>query len=140
MNYAATLALMVVLAFSFPIVLRLIAQMNLPEVLGTALIGMVAIFTFSARLVRRQVGKHRQLALLLDQAKAQVGADPEDARAYFVGEQHLGALLLQLGRRREAEEVIDRYSRLGGAKESEIVALREALSQASRRTRRSERD
>ena len=49
-------------------------------------------------------------------------------------------MLLALGRRREAAEVIDRYSRLGGARESEIVALRGALSQAERRQRRAQRE
>ena len=63
---------------------------------------------------------------------------PQNPRAYFVGGEHLGALLLRLDRRREASEVIDRYARLGGARESEIVALREALARAQRRQRRAQ--
>jgi hypothetical protein len=62
-----------------------------------------------------------------------VGADPKNPRAYFVSGEHLASLLLRLGRRREAAEVIDRYARLGGARESEIVSLRELLLQAERR-------
>ena len=38
--------------------------------------------------------------------------------------------------RSEAAEVIDRYARLGGARESEIVSLREMLLQAERRQKR----
>ena len=87
MNYAATLAVMVVLAFCFPLTLRLGAGFGVSQTITISV---------------------------------------------------LGALLLRLDRRREAAETIDRYARLGGARESEIVALQEALSRANRRQRRAQ--
>lgn len=138
MNYAATLAVMMVLAFCFPITVKLGVALGIPEALGATVLGALLVFGVTAYLVRWQVGRHSQQLSRLAQARAQLAADPDDHRAYFVDGKHLGHLLLDLGRRREAAEVIDRYSRLGGARESEIVALREALGQAERRKRRAQ--
>lgn len=136
MNYAATLAVLVMLAFCFPLSVRLGAQLGVPESLVASILAALVIFALAAYLVRWQVGRHTAQLDVLAQARAQVMADPGNPRAYFVGGEHLGQVLLRLGRRREAAEVIDRYARLGGARESEIVALREALSTAERRQRR----
>jgi len=138
LNYAATLAVLVVLSFSFPLTVRLGAQLGVPEVLGASMLGAVLTFAAAAYVVRWQVTRHRVTVQRLAAARAQVAADPSSPRAYFVGGEHLGLILLRLDRRREAAEVIDRFARLGGARESEIVALREALSNAERRQRRAQ--
>ena len=140
MNYAATLAVLVGLALCFPITVRLGVALGIPEALGASVLGAALVFGITAYVVRWQVGRHSLQLSRLAEARAQVAADPDDPRAYFVQGEHLGRMLLALGRRREAAEVIDRYSRLGGARESEIVALREALSQAERRQRRAQRE
>lgn len=138
MNYAATLAVLVVLAFCFPLTVRLGTQIGVPEAYSAAALGALLTLGLATYLVRWQVGRHRVTLERLAAARAQVAADPENPRAYFVGGEHLGTILLGLGRRREASEVIDRYARLGGARESEIVALREALSNAARRQQRAQ--
>jgi len=135
-NYAASLAVVVVLTFFFPLAVRVGLYYDVPRSL--VLIALSAVLTFVAAtlVIRWQVGRHRDAAALLELARAQVGADPQNPRAYFVGGEHLAGLLLRLDRRREAAEVIDRYARLGGARESEIVSLRELLVQAERRQKR----
>ncbi|WP_188902450.1 hypothetical protein [Deinococcus aerophilus] len=138
MNYAATLAVLVVLAFCFPLTVRLGAGLGVSETISFSVLGALSIFALATYLVRWQVGRHRVDLSRLEAARAQILADPENPRSYFVRGEHLGALLLRLDRRREASEVIDRYARLGGARESEIVALREALSRAQRRQRRAQ--
>jgi hypothetical protein len=138
LNYAATLAVLVILAFCFPLTVRLGTQIGVPEAYSAAALGALLTLALATYLVRWQVGRHRVTLERLAAARAQVAADPENPRAYFVGGEHLGIILLGLGRRREASEVIDRYARLGGARESEIVALREALSSAARRQQRAQ--
>ncbi|OLV16523.1 MULTISPECIES: hypothetical protein [Deinococcus] len=138
MNYAATLAVMVVLAFCFPLTLRLGAGFGVSETISISALGALLTFGLALYLVRWQVGRHQQALSRMEKARAQILADPENPRSYFVGGEHLGALLLRLDRRREAAEIIDRYARLGGARESEIVALQEALSRANRRQRRAQ--
>nr|WP_221269862.1 hypothetical protein [Deinococcus budaensis] len=132
------MAVLVILAFTFPLVVRLGTALGVPEAYSAAALGALLTLALATYLVRWQVGRHRVTLDRLAAARAQVTADPENPRAYFVGGEHLGTILLRLGRRREASEVIDRYARLGGARESEIVALREALSNAERRQRRAQ--
>ncbi|CAM3525138.1 hypothetical protein DESA109040_15385 [Deinococcus saxicola] len=138
MNYAATLAVMVVLAFCFPLTLRLGAGFGVSETITISVLGALLTFGLALSLVRWQVGRHQQALQRLEKVRAQILADPENPRSYFAGGEHLGALLLRLDRRREAAEIIDRYARLGGARESEIAALQEALSRANRRQRRAQ--
>ncbi|WP_034385109.1 hypothetical protein [Deinococcus sp. YIM 77859] len=138
MNYAATLAVLVVLAFCFPLTVRLGTQLGVPAVYTASTLGALLTFALATYLVRWQVKRHRATLDRLEAARAQVAADPENPRAYFVRGEHLALILLRLDRRREAAEVIDRYARLGGARESDIVALREALSRAERRQRRAQ--
>ncbi len=140
MNYAAALAVLVMLSFCFPLSVRLAAQLGISEGVVASILGAVTIFGLTVYLVRWQVARHSARLSRLTQAREQVLADPENPRAYFVQGQHLAHILLRLGRRREAAEVIDRYARLGGARESEIVALREELSAAERRQRRAGRE
>ncbi len=138
-NYAATLAVLAVLAFCFPLTVRVGSAVGVPEAVSVSVLGAVLTFGLATFLVRWQVNRHRVHLDRLAAARAQVAADPQKPRSYFVAGEHLGSLLLRLDRRREAAEVIDRYARLGGARESEIVALREALSSAERRQRRAQR-
>lgn len=136
MNYAASLAVVVVLTFFFPLAVRVGLYYDVPRSLVAITLGAILTFAAATLFIRWQVGRHRDTAARLDVARAQVGADPQNPRAYFVEGEHLAGLLLRLDRRREAAEVIDRYSRLGGARESEILSLREMLSQAERRQKR----
>jgi hypothetical protein len=136
MNYAASLALVAVLTFFFPIAVRIGTFYDIPRTLLNITLLAVITFASATLLIRWQVGRYRDAAELLDLARAQVRTDPQNPRAYFVGGEHLAGMLLRLGRRREAAEVIDRYARLGGARESEIVSLRQLQHQAERRQKR----
>lgn len=136
MNYAAMLAVVVILTFFFPLSVRLARENGVPGSLITIVLAALAVFGLAFWFVRWQVSLHRDRLDRLAMLRAQVAGDPENPRAYFLGDEHLAALLLRLGRRREAGEVIDRYARLGGARETEISALRESLAAQTRRTRR----
>ena len=138
MNYAATLAVLMVLAFVFPLLVRFAADYGLARSTSTTTLLVLAAFGFALTAIRAQVASHRQRLERLLTARRQVEGDPLNPRAFFVDGEHLGLLLLRLGRRREASEMIDRYAQLGGARENEILALRAALSRAQRRRRRSE--
>lgn len=136
MNYAATLAFLMVLTFCFPITVHFVTLMGTSEAVAVTITAGVFIFVCGAYFVRWRVTLHRQRIERLQQVRAQVAQNPTNANSYFVSGQHFAVLLLHVGRRREAAEVVDRYARLGGAKESEILALREALSVAQVRKRR----
>ncbi|WP_043817020.1 hypothetical protein [Deinococcus maricopensis] len=128
MNYAATLAVLVILSFFFPLVVRIANEYGVPETVITIAVLAALTFLVSSGIIRWRVGRHRTDLERLDTARAQVLMDPEDPRAYYVDGEHLAQMLLKLDRRREAAQIVDRYACLGGARESEIVALREALT------------
>ena len=138
MNYAATLAVLMVLAFVFPLLVRFAATYGLERSTTTTTLLVIGSFGFAVWAIRTRVAVHRTHLERLATAREQIESDPSNPRAFFAEGEHIGLLLLRLGRRREASEIIDRYARLGGARESEIQALREALARAERRRRRNE--
>ena len=91
MNYAATLAVLVVLAFCFPLTLRLGAGLGVSETITLSVLGALLTFALALFLVRWQVGRHQAATSRLEKARAQILADPENPRSYFVGGEHLGA-------------------------------------------------
>ncbi|WP_161881230.1 hypothetical protein [Deinococcus alpinitundrae] len=135
MNYAASLATVVVLAFFFPLLVRLASGFGVSRSLSASTLAVLLTFIAASSLIRFQVTRFRHSTTRLDAARAQVAQQPDLPRAYFVDGEHLASMLLRLGRRREAADVIDRYAQLGGAREAEITALREALARAERRRR-----
>ena len=136
MNYAASLAVVVVLAFFFPLAVKFASVYGVPRSLSASTLAALLTFVATTALIRFQVTRHRRSTSRLDAARAQVALQPDSPRAYYLDGEHLASMLLRLGRRREAAEVIDRYARLGGATESEITALQAALTSAERRQRR----
>ena len=136
MNYAASLAVVAMLTFFFPLAVRIGLYYDLPRSLVSITLGAVITFVAATLLIRWQVGHSRLATEQLELGRAQVVADPQNPRAYFVGGEHLAALLLRLGRRREAAEVIERFAGLGGVSETEVASLGQLLSQAERRQRR----
>lgn len=136
MNYAATLAVLMVLAFTFPLLVRLSTTYGVERSTTITTTFVLTAFWFAVWAIRARVATHRTHLDRLAAARAQIESEPGNPRAFFADGEHIGLMLLRLGRRREASELIDRYALLGGARESEIVALREALARAERRRRR----
>ncbi len=135
MNYAASLATVVVLAFFFPLLVRLASGYGVSRSLSASTLAVVLTFVTATYLIRFQVTRFRHSTTRLDAARAQVAQQPDQARSYFVDDEHLAIMLLRLGRRREAADVVDRYAQLTGVREVELAALREALVKAKRRQR-----
>ncbi|PYE51852.1 hypothetical protein [Deinococcus yavapaiensis] len=136
MNYAATLAVLMVLAFVYPILVRSAGQYGVGQSAATLTLLMLAAFGFAVWAIRSRVTTHRVMLERLVNARASLERAPQDPGAFYAAGEHVGYLLLRLGRRREAAELIDRYARLGSARESEILSLREALARAERHRRR----
>ncbi|GGQ96165.1 MULTISPECIES: hypothetical protein [Deinococcus] len=136
MNYAASLAVVVLLTFFFPLAVRVGMSYDVSRSSVVTTMLAILIFVAATVFIRWQVARTREASATLELARAQVNREPDNPRAYYVQGEHLAGLLLRLGRRREAAAVIDRYASLGGARESEITALRELLMQAERRQKR----
>ena len=137
-NYAALLALLAALAFTAPFLVNLASQLGIPRALGivTTLVG--AVFLLGWLLVRERVERQQRLEARISTLEARRNRAPHDPESYFLEGEHLGDLLAQVGRPREALRVFEAYSRLQGAtgKEEErrvtaaiIASLRRELAE-----------
>ena len=112
MNYAALLALLAALAFTAPFLVNLASRLGIPRALGivTTLVG--AVFLLGWLLVRERVERQQQLEARINTLQTRRGRAPHDPESYFLAGEHLGDLLAQVGRPREALRVFEAYARL----------------------------
>jgi hypothetical protein len=145
MNYAALLALLAALAFGLPFLVNLGSQLGLPRGYGMVTTLAGALFLLGWLLVRERIERQQQLEGRISALKARRDRAPHDPESYFLAGEHLGDLLAQAGRPREALRVFEAYSRLlqrATGREAErqatsavIAALRRELAE-----RQEERD
>ena len=127
MNYAAVLAVLLILSFSFPLLLEWGEQAGLSRPSGVMTLLVLSLLLASWWLIRLTVHRHRRILERLERIQNQILEAPEDPQAYFDDGEHLGDLLLRLGRRRESVECFERYARLEGAMDLERERMREQL-------------
>ncbi len=147
MNYAALLALLAALAFAAPFLVNLASQLGLPRALGivTTLVG--AIFLLGWLLVRERVERQQRLEERIATLKTRRSRAPDDPDSYFLAGEHLGDLLVQVGRPREALRIFEAYDRLlvrsptrereRAATEKVITQLRQELAERQEEERES---
>ncbi len=112
MNYAALLALLAALAFAAPFLVNLASSLGLPRALGivTTLVG--GLFLLGWLLVRERVERQQGLEARIATLQTRRDRAPRDPESYFLAGEHLGDLLAQVGRPREALRVFEAYNRL----------------------------
>lgn len=129
---------MAALAFTAPFLVNLASQLGIPRALGivTTLVG--AVFLLGWLLVRERVERHQRLETRIGMLQARRGRAPHDPESYFLAGEHLGDLLVEVGRPREALRVFEAYNRLlrAAGKEEEqrvtqavIASLRRELAE-----------
>ena len=109
MNYAALLAVLVVLGLSFPVLVRLANANGIPQassILGAAF-GAIAVAAWF--VIRERVKRYRETQAKIETIKATVAENPEDFSSYLLENEFLGDLLVRANRRREAIEVFERF-------------------------------
>ncbi len=109
MNYAALLAVLVVLGLLFPVLVRVANASGVPSassILG-ALFGAVAILAWF--LIRERVQRYRDTQDKIEIIKQNITQNPDDYTSYLLENEFLGDLLVRANRRREAIEVFERF-------------------------------
>lgn len=112
MNYAALLALLAALAFAAPFLVNLAALLGIPRALGIVTTLAGAIFLLGWLLVRERVERQQRLETRISLLQARRSRAPHDPDSYFLAGEHLGDLLIEVGRPREALRVFEAYGRL----------------------------
>lgn len=109
MNYAALLAVLVVLGLLFPVLVRLANANGIPQassILGAAF-GAIAVVAWF--VIRERVKRYRETQAKIETIKATVAENPDDFSSYLLENEFLGDLLVRANRRREAIEVFERF-------------------------------
>lgn len=128
MNYAALLAVLVVLGLALPALVRFAERAGVPQgrSIGFALAGAAAVLAW--HLIRERVHAARGAREKVERIRAQISADPDSPQAYFTNNEHLGDLLLRLGRDDEALAAFDAYLALERAGGRHPAALERRVS------------
>jgi hypothetical protein len=112
MNYAALLALLAALAFAAPFLVNLASLLGIPRALGIVTTLAGALFLLGWLLVRERVERQQRLEARIATLHSRRSRTPGDPESYFLAGEHLGDLLVQVGRPREALRVFEAYNRL----------------------------
>lgn len=111
MNYAALLAILAALAFTAPFLVNLASFLGLPRALGIVTTLTGALFLLGWLLVRGRVERQQRLEERIAALQTRRNRAPSDLESYFLAGEHLGDLLVQVGRPREALRVFEAYNR-----------------------------
>jgi len=129
-NYAALLALLAALAFVSPFFVNLAAQVGIPRGFGIVTTLAAAIFVLAWVGVRERVERHQRLEARIAALQARRRRAPEDPRSFSSEGEHLGDLLVEVGRPGEALRVFEAYHRLlkrTGGDAEEIAATAQVI-------------
>ncbi len=109
MNYAALLAVLVVLGLSFPVLVRLTNANGIPQASSilAAIFGAIAVAAWF--VIRERVKRYRETQAKIETIKANITHTPDDFSSYLLENEFLGDLLVRANRRREAIEVFERF-------------------------------
>lgn len=136
MNYAALLAVLVVLSLAFPVLVRVASANGVPQASSIVAALLGAVFVLAWFLIRQRVNNYREITARVTRIKTRLEQTPTDPEAYFDDNEHLGDLLSKINRKREALEVFEAYLKLEAAHgrmlpglEARMQRLREHLDE-----------
>jgi Na+/melibiose symporter-like transporter len=122
-NYAALLAVLVVLGLAFPVLVRVANANGVPQAASIVAAIFGAVFVLAWFLIRERVARYRQIGERVTALKIRLEQTPNDPEAYFDQNEHLGDLLVAINRRREALAVFEAYVALEKAEGRELPRL-----------------
>lgn len=109
MNYAALLAVLVILGLAFPVLVRVANANGIPQSVSLVATSLGAVLVLAWFFIRQRVAITHQAAARVEKIKQQLQTQPENASLYFDQNEHLGDLLITINRRREALQVFQKY-------------------------------
>ena len=110
MNYAALIALLAALAFTLPFLVNLAEELGVPRGFSIMTTLAVATFLIAWGVVRGRVERRQMLEERITEVQAKRRTSDDPAAFLSYGE-HLGDLLTEVGRPREALRVFQAYKR-----------------------------
>lgn len=140
MNYAALIAILAALAFALPFLVRLAEGAGVPRGFSMMTTLAAAIFALAWVIVRSRVMRRSAVEERVGLIEAQRLASPESPEAFFLHGEHLGDLLLTLGRQREALAAFEAYRRVAHGADARSKRVEGAILELRRELSREELD
>jgi hypothetical protein len=109
MNYAALLAVLVILGMAFPVLVRVANANGIPQSVSIVAAALGAIFVLAWFFIRQRVLRYRAIGARIENLKQKLLEQPDVPENYFDQNEHLGDLLIATNRRREALGVFETY-------------------------------
>jgi hypothetical protein len=128
MNYAALIALLAALAFSLPFLVNLAENAGVPRSTSVITTLTAAVFTLAVIVVRGRIRRRQAIEARIEAIGRQRQAAPHDPEAFFLHGDHLGDLLLTLGRTREALAAFVTYRQVAQQAGRDVTAVSHAIA------------
>lgn len=129
MNYAALLAVLVILGLAFPVLVRVANANGIPQSISLVAAALGAIFVLAWFFIRQRVLRYRAIGARIESIKQKLLEHPDSPEHYFDQNEHLGDLLIATNRRREALGVFETYLTLESKAGKDLPKLEAKIAQ-----------
>ncbi|MBS3933396.1 MAG: hypothetical protein KGZ35_03485 [Truepera sp.] len=128
MNYAALIALLAALAFSLPFLVNLAEQAGIARNTGVITTLTAAVLVLAFIVIRGRMQRRQAIEARIEAIGRQRQAAPHDPEAFFMHGDHLGDLLLTVGRLREALAAFTAYRQVAQQAGRDVTAVSQAIA------------
>lgn len=128
MNYAALIALLAALAFSLPFLVNLAEQAGIARNTGVITTLTAAVLVLAFIVIRGRMQRRQAIEARIEAIGRQRQAAPLDPEAFFMHGDHLGDLLLTVGRPREALAAFTAYRQVAQQAGRDVTAVSQAIA------------
>jgi len=128
MNYAALIALLAALAFSLPFLVKLAESAGVARSTSVIITLTTAVLALAFIVIRGRIRRRQAIEARIEAIGRQRQAAPHDPEAFFLHGDHLGDLLLTLGRLREALAAFTAYRQVAQQAERDVTAVSQAIA------------
>lgn len=132
MSYAALLALLAALTFTMPFLVDLAERAGLPRGYGIVTTLTAAVFALAWITVRSRVQRRHEIEARIQAIRERLRERPYDPKAFYLHGDHLGDLLLTLGRTEEALRAFESYKRVSEQAGSDTTAVDKIIARLRR--------
>lgn len=138
MSYAALIALLAALTFTMPFLVDLAEHAGVPRGFGIVTTLVAAIFAIAWITVRSRVQRRQAVEARMQAIRDRIKERPQDPTAFYRHGDHLGDLLLTLGRVSEALRAFEAYRRVAEQSGGDTTAVNKVIARLRRDARSSE--
>lgn len=132
MNYAALLAMLAAISFTLPFLVALAEDAGIPR--GYSIVTTLAavVFALGWVLIRYRINRRQRIEARIEKIQERRSASPCNPESYLLHGDHLGDLLLSLGRKEDALKAFESYQQAVSQAGGDTANIRHAVRELER--------